>query len=493
MRSGQRINALLPARCGHIVRRMMPLIAAAVLVAFVPACVLFDPTDPYAAIPQRALGKYAPATRSATQPINGAITLFEAIEIALANNPELVACRYGVDAASAEHDVAIGAILPRVNVKSGYDHYLDRHRLGAPRYLGEPRTFSDGVFSSDLVVKMPLFAGGRLISEIKATELLQAASEHQLSRSRQELVFNVSSVFYSILAQRHVIESLEFSKRTLKEHLRHINELIQARKAAKVDYLRTEVRIADLEQQLLQGQNALAIQNRVLTTLMGIKHKESDCINIVGTLVMDDGLTTDVGVGIATAVRQRGDYLAARSALEAQAKRVDAARAGHWPTLSLQGSYGGRWAVGDTEHPVDAHGGHSDSSFDDVGSVGVVLDIPIFEGGRISARIRKERANLAAARERVRTLELQISLDVKTASLNVSSSLQRVKATQKSIEQAKESLRIEREKYDAGKGAITDVLDAQSALLESQMNYYRALADYNIALAQFRLAVGETS
>jgi len=57
--------------------------------------------------------------------------------------------------------------------------------------------------------------------------------------------------------------------------------------------------------------------------------------------------------------------------------------------------------------------------------------------------------------------------------------------------QAEESLQIEREKYDLGKKSITNVLDARSALVDSQTNYYRALADYNTALAQFRLAVGE--
>jgi outer membrane protein TolC len=79
---------------------------------------------------------------------------------------------------------------------------------------------------------------------------------------------------------------------------------------------------------------------------------------------------------------------------------------------------------------------------------------------------------------------------VETALLNVNSSRERVLATEKAIEQAQESLRIEREKYDLGKGAIVDVLDAQSALLDSQTNYYRALADYDTAWAQLRLAVG---
>jgi outer membrane protein TolC len=163
---------------------------------------------------------------------------------------------------------------------------------------------------------------------------------------------------------------------------------------------------------------------------------------------------------------------------------VDAARAGHWPTVSLQGEYGGRWAAGTTSQQTGT------DSFDDVGSVGVVVDIPLFEGGRIEARIRQERARLRAAQERLRRLELQVQLDVETASLNIGSAAQRVHATEKAIEQAKESLRIEQEKYDLGKGAIVDVLDAQSALLESQTNYYRALSDYNVALAQLKLATG---
>lgn len=60
-----------------------------------------------------------------------------------------------------------------------------------------------------------------------------------------------------------------------------------------------------------------------------------------------------------------------------------------------------------------------------------------------------------------------------------------------SILEGKESLQIETEKYDMGRASITDVLDAQSALLEAQTQYYRALAGYNTAIAQYRLAVGE--
>jgi len=65
-----------------------------------------------------------------------------------------------------------------------------------------------------------------------------------------------------------------------------------------------------------------------------------------------------------------------------------------------------------------------------------------------------------------------------------------VRALDKAIEQARESLRIERQKYDLGMGSMTDVLDAQTALLQSETSTYRALADFRTALARLDLATG---
>jgi len=106
------------------------------------------------------------------------------------------------------------------------------------------------------------------------------------------------------------------------------------------------------------------------------------------------------------------------------------------------------------------------------------------------AKVSEERSQLAAVQERLRKLELQIQLEVETAASDIESSSQRVKTTGQAISQARESLRIEREKYDLGKGSITDVLDAQSALLQAETNYYRALADHAIARARLQLAEG---
>lgn len=454
-----------------------------IVAAIAPGCVMLNPTDPY-----KSVGAFA-GRHVAAMPVRqlpeGPLSLSGAISIALANNPDVAAIGYEVDAAQAQRDMAAAQVFPTLHVVGGYSNYLDDQRLLAARKSGESGVFTRNIFSGDIVVSIPLFTGGRITSEVRAAELLQKAAEHRLARSREELVFNVSSVYYGILASWHIVESLEFSQKTLEEHLRRVDDLIAGQKAAKVDRLRTEVRLADIRQNLVQARNVQAIQMRVLANLMGVEDQKQE-LEVNGKLTSQlDASVSSAEEALARAMQHRSDYLAAKASLEAQAKAMDAARASYWPTISLQGSYGGRWAAEPSEHPLGT------STSEDVGRAGLVLDIPLFEGGRLGARVREQTAKLAAAQERLRRMRLQIRLEVETALLNVNSSRDRVSATEKAIEQAEESLRIEREKYDLGKGANIDVLDAQSALLEAQTSYYRALTDYNTSLAQLKLAIGE--
>jgi TolC family type I secretion outer membrane protein len=424
----------------------------------------------------------------AKQP-EGPLDLPQAIEVALANNPDIAAAGWDVEAAQAQRDLAFGEMLPSLRAVGGYSHYNFPQRLIAKRgekapgpFFDDQGAFSRDTVSEDLVLSMPLFTGGRLINQVKAARLLQIAATQRLARSRKELIFNVSSVFFNILAQKRVVESLEFSRQTLQEHLKQVEALVTAQKAARVDRMRTEVRLADIEQRLVREENVKLVYQRVLVNLLGLNNP-SGAISLRGSLaVTQKASIPDLETALVKAWANRDDFLSARSALEAQARNVDVARAGHWPTLSLKGAYGERWAIGSVS-------GFGDRDYD-VSQIGITVEIPLFEGGRVEARVRDQRAKLASAQERLRKLDLQIRLDVETALLNVNSSWERIEAIKKAIEQAQESFRIERQKYDLGKGAIVDVLDAQSALLDSQTNYDRALADYNVALAQLRLAIG---
>ena len=419
----------------------------------------------------------------------GPLSLGQCIQIALANNPDVAARKWEVSQAEAQKDGSRGARWPSVRAAGGYNYYyFDAQRLIPARENNEPGVFSQTISSADLVLSMPLFTGGQITNRIKASELLQAASENRLARTREELVFNVTSVFDAILGQQQVIGSLLFSIDVLQQQIGRIKDLISVQKGTKVDLLRTEVRLANLEQRLLQEKNTLLIQQRVLANLMGLKESAAPLaiegqLNFMPSNADTEGLFPEV-------YKTREDYLAAKSELEAQERRVEVARGGHWPTVSVRGSYGWRYAPSAIPTRIRSDASGMDNPHE-VGAVGLFVDIPLFEGGQVAARIRDELARLEAQRERVRKLELQIRLEVETAAANVNSLRQRIITTEKSIEQAKESLDIEREKYGLGKSTITDVLDVQGALLEAESTYYRALADHEAAKAQLRLATGE--
>ena len=425
-----------------------------------------------------------------------ALDLEAALEIALAHNPTLAAAGWEGEAARARRDAAAGERWPRFGVVGTYTHHLDEQRLLPVRQPGDPSVLSRDIVSGDLVLSMPLFTGGRLGHQIRGAGLLVEAARGRVLRTREEIISRVSSLFFAILAQEKVIESLEFARGTMEEQLRRIDALIQAQKAAGVDRLRSEVRLADVDQQLARERGRLAIGRRALLHMLGLESGADSLFNMLGlesgadSLVLRGDLEErreralpELETAMEQALSLRTDYQAARAALEARARDVDAARAGHWPQVFLQGSYGGRWAIGSWTGDGE--------ELDDIGRIGLAIEMPVFDGGRIAARVREQRALLAADRERLHRLELEIRLEVETALLNVTSTRERAGALAKVIDQAQESLRIEREKYALGKGAIVDVLDAQAALLESETNYYLVLSELQTALAELRLAIGE--
>jgi len=416
------------------------------------------------------------AEKPVPAPLDGPLSLERAIQSALANNPEIAATQWDVAVGEARLDVARAARRPTLSAEGDYQYSLDNQRLIQARYNGEPGTFDHDLYRSDLVLTLPLYTGGRLSHEIDAALLLKSSEEFRLGRTREELVYNVTSTFFTILGQQEVIRSLEFSVSAMEEHLHRIKDLLAAQKAARIDLLRTEVRLADLRQSLVKEQNILTLENRLLATLLGTENSP-ERFDLEGSLDFQDDAIPPQQEILETVFLRRGDYLAAKARMEAQSRRVAIASAGHWPTVSLTGSYGARASgTGDSE---------------DVGTVGVGVTMPLFEGGRTTAQVNQERAALAAARERLRKLELQIRLEVETALLDIRSSSERIQASRQAIDQARESLRIEQMKYALASGSMTDVLDVQAALLQAETTYARALADFHIACARLKLASGE--
>ena len=430
--------------------------------------------------------KEQPAQKTAK---SSGLTLQECIETALANNFELAASKSDADVSAAQHDGAQAGLWPKVALVGNYTHSMDELRLAQATYNGEPGVFAKDISSGELAITFPLYTGGRITSDISAAELLKKASEHKLAFTREELVYNISSLYFGIIAQRHVIDSLVFSQNVLNEEKKRITQLLNTQKAAQVDLLKADVRLADIEQKLTQEKNTLAITQRVLVNLMGTEGTDPATV-VAGELILP-GQTMDLSPYTVTqALKNRQDYLAAQAAFEAQQEKVSGVKSGYLPTVSMKGAYGRKFALDPTRDEKWASNNDTSAEY---ASVGLVFELPLFEGGLTNAKVREENAKLSSLQFRLRKLEKQIELDMETALLNTESARSRISSSSVGVKQAKESLRIERMKYELGKGVITDTLDAQAALLLAQVNYYRALAEYHTALAKLRFMTGGAS
>jgi len=440
------------------------------------ACAVIQPTrmDDTAALPPawpRPSGKSAPQAA-----LPGArLTLERALAIALANNPDVVADGWEIEAARARRRRASSDHWPSLGVLAAYRHHWHEERLVPARGQMASASFSHDIFAGDVVLAVPLLSGGRVVSAVAAADLLARAADRRLLRTRAELVFNVKSAFFAILGQDKLIEAIRHSQKALTEHRRKTVQLIEARKAARVDLLNIEVRLADLDHRLVKQRGLVDLHRRLLLSLLGVEAAPPGGLTLDGSLAPPRTLPDGTKLS-ARAIEARADIARLDLEIEAQARRVDMVRAEHWPVVSARGSYGSR---------LSAEGEH-----DDLGFVGLELAVPIFTGFGTAARVDEARATLRILQQKRRKLVLAVRREVDSAAIQVKTALAAVEATRKAIAMAEESLRITRDKAALGHGTSTDVLDAQAALLGAETTYFAALADLHTAFALLELAAG---
>jgi len=223
-----------------------------------------------------------------------------------------------------------------------------------------------------MVAGVITLAGCALKADEEAARFAGNASHLQFIRARHEIEYSVARVFAQILAQRKLIESLQFNQKSLGSHLKIVNDLIAAQRAARIDRLRVEVRIADLQQSLTRAGNDMRVSMQVLANLMGLDKVE---FKIAGKLTPPG---KDASLLLASIKEQaminRNDLAAMDERLKAQARQVDAAKAQTKPSVFIWAGYGGRWGADPDDDPAGA------DSADDIGRVGISIIYPLRHG-----------------------------------------------------------------------------------------------------------------
>lgn len=411
------------------------------------------------------------------------LTLDDVVRLVLEQNPDIAEAEARLQEADARLQAARSAMIPSLKVRGGYSVWTEDQRLLPATRHGEPGVFGDGMFSAEIVMSMPLYTGGRVSAERKVAAWNRTAAEGRGERTRELLVFQAVSITHRLQAQDAVIQSLEVAVHAMDEQCNRIEALVEEGKSARVDWLRTKVRRAELHERLVRETNLRTIWLRAWAAILGL----SDTAVPAPTGVSDRLSPTvcqDAERCMQQALQKRHDYFAVKADVSAAEAAVRAVRSGRRPVVAAQAAYGMRWMP----DPAEAPDGADDR--ETIGRVGVTMEWPLFDGRLTAARVDEQTARWRAARERLRKLELQIRFEIETTLSGIASAAERVQTSEEAVEQAREGFRIVKEMFDLGKSTLTDVLDSQAALTAAETAQVRALADLAISEAEHKLAMG---
>ena len=414
------------------------------------------------------------------QQLGTPLTLDAALAYARQHSPRLTARRQGVTTEQVAIDAAKAERLPRLTLGAAVRGSSEptETAMGVPltslSEIPQNQPFRRGHINAQVMATLPVYTGGRIVSAVslaKAQRDLAQAGVHDVERS---LDFDVTATYANLAQLDRDIEAAGESVVALTESRRVVSQMLEEGKVARVDVLKVDTRLADVQDTAIEFRNARDIQAGQFNALLG---RPVDTPVFVEALLAKPLTSQTPDQAASLSVRSGNTkYQLAQAEVNLAERSVAVARAQLRPSLALAADLRGQ--------SVDPF-----SLYKSGVTAGAVFNFPFFD------RTLTRRVDIAASRVQERLSDLkQAELDAaqrgRTAYLQVQNSLERIHATETAIEYAREALRIEQEKQRYGRGIIENMLDAQAALFTSQARYYRALADYVTAAAAVRRETG---
>ena len=414
------------------------------------------------------------------------LTLEEVIAAALKHNPRLVAARHDVAAAGFHLATARSGLMPQLYLSESFNRtnsplwaFGTKLNQGViektdfdPDQLNEPGAISN--FNTALSLNWNLFDGGQTWIGWRQAQQGRQAADLSLQRSEQQIIALAAKAYVELLlsVENHdvIVQSLE----TARAHLKLVQDRFQSGISVKSDVLRAQVRIADLEQKRLMAHSRIQVAQAMLHASMG----QPDAGRIVPASPFERCVAPKESLAqwIARALDKRPDLKQLDIQEVIAEKDVDRARAGHWPTLALQGSY-----ELNTEDFSKTENNYT---------VGAVLRMNLYSGQRISSETAAAKAMVAKVQSLRKSFELKVRVETQRAFYQAQSTWQSITVAQIAVSQAEESLRIVGNRYGSGLLTIVDLLDAQVALQQTRIQLFKALHDYKVARIDLALAAG---
>jgi outer membrane protein len=411
------------------------------------------------------------------------LTLDEAIAQGVANSKRLAELQAREDAAKASEEGRRADQLPTVAVQGGYTrtNHVEEFAIlqpGAGRIVVYPDVPDN--FRTRLDLQWLFYSGGRLDQLERAAKAEREASGEDLSAARADLRLEIARAFWALVTAREAEQvfarSLERISSYVKDQRARLDQgLIPPNELLSAEAQESRERVASIE-----ATNARQIADADLKRLLGTDSKAP--IEPAAALASPPGAPGDPDQLIAEALKQRPERRALEDRVRASGARTAAAKAGSLPQISFNGGY-------DYARPNPRHFPRA-GVWDDSWDVSVNASWNLWDGGRTRAEQAEAAAGQRAAEARVADFDRQLTFEVRQRQLELESSRAAIAAAADGVRSANEARRVLAERFTAGVATNTEVLDAQTAALQAELEHTRALSNARLAEARLARALG---
>ncbi|MEO5720111.1 MAG: TolC family protein [Chthoniobacterales bacterium] len=410
-------------------------------------------------------------------------TLNDAILTALQRNPDIQRARQEIERTKGLYLELRANVLPRVDASGSVtdtDPHLSNFNGDGGDGGGFDRGFTttDRNFSIRLQATQIVFAGGRVVSQIRSADFQRDSAYFGFRDTIDLVIATVRTQFYQVLLNRALIGVQEESVNLLQSQLQDQQNRFDAGTVPRFNVLQAQVALSNQQPELITSRNNYRITQLQLARTIGLdfdpNRGEGPPLECIGELrYQPRRIPLPEAIEIAKA---RRPFLKAQKAnVLSSSAQVGVARSGFFPEINATGGADFRSSP-ISDRINDARSGYV---------VGLNGSWAVWDWGQTYGRMKQAKSLLTQSKITYDDAVRQIELEVQQAHSNLVQGAELIRSQQENVGQAQEALRLASARLGAGAGTQLEVLNARVEVTRAQSTTLQALFTYNAAQAEF--------
>lgn len=327
--------------------------------------------------------------------------------------------------------------------------------------------------------RQPIFRQQNLIQIDQATTQVSIADK-QLNVAQQALMLRTTQAYFDVLMAQDRIDLIVAQKTAIAGQLAQAQANFDLGSATITDANEAQARYDLVVAQEIAALNEFEIAKHAVQAITG--QLPQRLANVKLQLKANE-----MGLSMATwqelALLNNLNIQIQQDTAKLAEQEIARNQAGHLPTLDAVASYTNSYANG----TISRFGAGNELQ---VGSIGLQLQIPLYEGGAVSSRVRQAQLNKQRAQDDLTAVRRQTELDTQRAYLNLSSSIAQLKALDQAVISSQSQLDATQLGYQVGVRTSVDVLNAQQQFFSAKRDVAQARYNYLINIIRLKAAAG---